>query len=513
MGDRVHKSLLNARVNVVFYFLSLFLAFFSRKTFLDCLGAEFIGLTGTLESILGYLNIAELGIGSCISYFLYKPLQTGNRSETCEIVSVIGYLYRWIGLVVLGGGVGVSLFFPLIFGSTDIGLGIVYFAFFSFLGSSLIGYFINYRQVLLSADQKNYLVAIYFQSANLVKLALQIWLDLRTGNVYVWVAVEFVFGVIGCVVLNWKIDREYPWLTTDKRKGRELLRKYPGILTRTRQIFIHKIKDFMLGKSDELFIFAFVSLTMVSFYGNYMLIIRKATQLFNTVLESANAGIGNLVAEGDRKKMLGVFWELTALRHFVAGMLCFSIYHFLEPFIVLWLGSDYVLDHGILVLLVVLVYIGNSRGVVDAFNHAHGLYADVWAAWVELIVNVGITIVCGLHWGIAGILLGKIVSLMLIVALWKPYYLFHSGFRLSVSQYWSGTLRCYAIFALAFAGGSAAARSLPIAPGASYLNWVVYCAVSLAVWAVIEVPLMLLFAKGARQLAGRMWKGKGKSEK
>ena len=29
----------------------------------------------------------------------------------------------------------------------------------TFLGSSLIGYFINYRQILLSADQKNYLVA------------------------------------------------------------------------------------------------------------------------------------------------------------------------------------------------------------------------------------------------------------------------------------------------------------------------------------------------------------------
>lgn len=33
-------------------------------------------------------------------------------------------------------------------------LGIVYFAYFSFLGSSAIGYFINYRQTLLDADQK-----------------------------------------------------------------------------------------------------------------------------------------------------------------------------------------------------------------------------------------------------------------------------------------------------------------------------------------------------------------------
>ena len=34
-------------------------------------------------------------------------------------------------------------------------LGIIYFAFFSFLTSSLIGYFINYRSILLYADEKN----------------------------------------------------------------------------------------------------------------------------------------------------------------------------------------------------------------------------------------------------------------------------------------------------------------------------------------------------------------------
>ena len=145
MGGRVHKSLMNAEVNLLFYFLSLFLTFFSRKIFLDNLGAEFIGLTGTLNNILGYLNLSELGISACIGYFLFKPLQTGNRQEIQDILSLLGYLYRWIGGVILGGAFVVSLFFPLIFSKTTLNLSIIYFAFYSFLGSSLIGYFINYR--------------------------------------------------------------------------------------------------------------------------------------------------------------------------------------------------------------------------------------------------------------------------------------------------------------------------------------------------------------------------------
>ena len=261
----MRKSMLNAEVNILFYFLSLFFAFFSRKIFLDCLGAEFIGLTGTLNNILGYLNLSELGISACIGYFLFKPLQSGNREEIQDILSLLGYLYNWIGAIIFCGAFIVSLFFPLIFSHTELSLGIIYFAFYSFLGSSLIGYFINYRQILLGADQKRYLVAIYMQTANLLKIALQIYLAYNYRNLYVWVGIEFLFGLLGCIVLNWKINKEYPWLKVNKRRGRQLLKQYPEIISKTKQVFIHKIKDFMLIKSDELFIFFFVSLKMVAY--------------------------------------------------------------------------------------------------------------------------------------------------------------------------------------------------------------------------------------------------------
>ena len=115
MGERVRKSMINAEVNLLFYFLMLFLNFFSRKIFLDNLGTDFIGLAGTLNSILGYLNLAELGITACIGYFLFKPLQSNNRQEIQEILSLLGYLYNWIGRFILAGGILISLFFPLIF--------------------------------------------------------------------------------------------------------------------------------------------------------------------------------------------------------------------------------------------------------------------------------------------------------------------------------------------------------------------------------------------------------------
>ena len=498
MGERVHKSILNAEVNLLFYFLSLFLTFFSRKIFLDNLGAEFIGLTGTLNNILGYLNLSELGISACIGYFLFKPIQTNNREEIQDILSLLGYLYNWIGTIIFAGAVAISLFFPLIFSNADLNLSIIYFAFYSFLGSSLIGYFINYRQILLSADQKNYLVAIYYQSAKLVKLGLQIYLAYYYKNLYVWVAVEFLFGIIGCIILNWKINKEYPWLKVNKKQGKALLKQYPEIITKTKQVFIHKIKDFVLVKSDELFIFLFVSLKMVAYYGNYMIIISKLISLFSAITGSVGASIGNLVAEGNKERMLKVFWEYTTIQHTIAATLAFSLYAFLEPFVSHWLGSEYIMDHRILVLLIIYIYITNSRGSVDGFNYAHGLYADVWSAWAELIINVSVTIICGLEWGIIGILLGKIASLLAIVVLWKPYYLFTSGFKESVSLYWKGVIRNYGISILAFALSTYLFQFIPFNPYQSLWEWALFAASGMVIFLSIDLSATLLFAKGAK---------------
>ena len=498
MGERTHKSMLNAEVNLIFYFLTLFLAFFSRKIFLDNLGTEFIGLTSTLGNILGYLNLAELGITASIGYFLFKPLQTNNRQEIQNILSVLGYLYNWIGSIILVGGIIISAFFPLIFAHSELGLGIIYFAFYSILGSALIGYFINYRQILLSSDQKNYLVAIYYQSANILKIILQIFLAYTYKNLFVWVAVEFIFGIIGCIILNWKINKEYPWLKVNKKQGKYLLKDYPEIMTKTKQVFIHKIKDFVLVKSDELFIFLFVSLKMVAYYGNYMIIISKLISLFSSITGSVGASVGNLVAEGDKPHMLKVFWEYTTIQHTIAATLTFSLYTMLEPFICHWVGPEYVMDHRILVLLVLYIYITNSRNSVDSFNYAHGLYADVWSAWAELGINITITIVCGLQWGIIGILLGKLTSLLAIVVLWKPYYLFSAGFKESVGIYWSGVLRNYAISAFSIGTSVWLIRFIPFSPYTSMSLWVAYAALSMLIFLAIDLTATLLFAKGAK---------------
>jgi hypothetical protein len=206
-------------------------------------------------------------------------------------MSILAYLYRCIGLIIGGLGIVVSLFFPWWFSNLMTGLPLVYFAFFSFLGSSVAGYVFNYKQLLVSANQKQYLVNAYFQTIGIVQSLTQILLAWYYRNLWLWVVVGMVFTIIGIIIFNYRIQKLYPWLRINLREGRENLRKYPEVLKKTRQIFVQKIKDFILYRSDEIMVGMFVSVVKVAFYGNYTMIINKLNFLVNLLSEGLSAGV------------------------------------------------------------------------------------------------------------------------------------------------------------------------------------------------------------------------------
>lgn len=504
--SRVHKSLLNAKVNLVFYFISLLLSFFSRKIFLECLGNDFVGLTGTVGNLLNFLNLAELGVGTAIGTVLYRPLFERDREKINQIISVFGYIYRIIGLCILGAGILLSLFLPLIFPDTPFDFTLIYFLYYSFLASTLIGYFANYKQNLLGADQRNYVVTAYFQTASLIKTVVQMTLIYYIRSYFLWISIELLFGVVYSVILNWKIKQVYPWLSSSIREGRRLNRDYPLIMKYSRQLFIHKLGTLVQLQIKPLLIYAFVSLKVVAFYGNYALIVEKLAALVNNVLGSTSAGVGSLIAEGDRAKMKQVFWELVSLRYYIAGVLVFSLFYLANPFIILWVGPEYVLDTSILVLILCEMFIMQTRGVVDQFNSGFGLFSDIWAPGVEVVISLAVAFIGGHYLGLAGVLSGSVVSMFLIVVLWKPCLLYLKGFREPVLPYWISVGKYLLVIAVSWAlVRYLVIGQLTLSPAGGYLSWLLYALAVTLPYALASFVLMYVFSRGMRDLSGRVW--------
>lgn len=502
---RSEKSLKNARVNLIFYFITLFISFISRKVFLDLLGADFMGLVGTLQSILGFLNLAELGVGTAIGYVLYKPLFQKNHLKISEIISVFGYLYRKIGQIILILGVIIAILIPFIFKKSEFPVEGIYFAYFSFLTSSLLSYFVNYKQTLLSADQKNYVITAYFQTSNIVKILLQILVTHYTKNYVFWISLELASGLIYSIILNLKIKQVYPWLSSEVKAGSMLLTKYPEVVKYTKQLFIHKIASFAQFQMSNILIFSFISLKIVAYFGNYTLIISKLSLLVNKIMDGTGAGVGNLIAEGDKRKIKRVYWELTSLRFYLGGVIVFSLYHLIAPFITLWLGKEYLLDNTIFILLLVQTYILQTRGANDMFLFGYGLFNDIWAPLTETLVTLIVSVIGGYFFGLSGIISGSIVGLLLIVGIWKPYFLFRSGFNESIRLYWLSILKFLVIFFLSWIVSSfIISKIVFINPSSSYLSWILYAIFVLFVFGITQFFLMYTTEQGMRDLILRI---------
>ena len=381
---------------------------------------------------------------------------------------------------------------------------VVYAAYYSYLASSLIGYFINYKQTLLSADQRSYVVTIYFQTANILKILIQLVCAYNTGNYYIWIIIEFFFGFVYTFILNWKINQVYPWLRSDVRSGRTLLKKYPRIIILTKQVFVHKIAGFIQNQLSPFLIYAFASLQSVAYYGNYTLLTTKLLGLFSNFLGSSSAGVGNLIAEGNKDKIIRIYWELLSIRFLFSGISAVFLYYVIPPFITLWLGHEYVLSQRVLILVIFSFVLGILRGTTDDFIKGYGLFRDVWAPLVESAIFVVVALIGGSLWGLEGVLLGGIVSLLVIVYGWKPYFLFSKALHVSLRVYFMGVTK---LLVCVIIGGAifVLLHSIVVLPSitTSWSALVIYAASVGLVLVVIQFSMLYIGSRGIRDFVSR----------
>lgn len=503
--SRTNKSIKNSIVALVYYLINLILQFFSRKIFIDHLGTEILGLNTTLSNLLQFLNLAELGIGTAIACTLYKPLFNKDQATIIEIISLQGWLYRRIAYIISGGALFLMCLFPWIFAKTPLPIWYAYMSFIALLTSALLSYFVNYRQILLSADQKDYKILYSYKSVILIKVLFQIIVVKYFNYGYIWWCIlEVIFAFIASYALNKTILRFYPFLKTSISKGAQLRSKYPEIITKVKQIFFHKIAGFTLTQTSPLIIYAYTSLTLVALYGNYMLIITGATTLMAAIFNSMNAGVGNLVAQGDKQNILKVFNELFSIRFLISCVVCFAFYTLTPSFITLWLGSEYLMSNNILILMIAIMYINITRTSIDVYLNAYGLFRDIWAPITEAILNIGMSILLGYLFGITGILSGVLLSLIAIVFIWKPYFLFRSGFKISIIQYINMYIKHIIAAILTYIVTVTIIKHITINPTDSFAALAYSAAIYITIFSIILLALLYVLSSGLRDFIHRL---------
>ncbi|MCR5710121.1 MAG: sugar transporter [Bacteroidales bacterium] len=503
---RTRNSLRNSFVALSLQVAAILVGFFARRVFIQKLGVELMGLNSTAASILNMLNLAELGISTAVSVTLYKPLHEKDRQSVRELIALQGWMFRRIGFFVMAGSAVILCFFPQIFAKSGLPLSYSYATYLVLLYTSLLWYFFNYKKNLLYADQKNYKVLLSTQLVGIVKQVLQMVAILRLDHGYFWwLALEAATSTISTLLVRRTVDRTYPFLRQEVRVDRDLRRRYPEILSRTKFIAFHKLGGYAVSQLSPIFIYAFVSLTVVGMYSNYMLLTGNLAALLTALYAGVTASIGDMVAEGDKSLIMKVFRELLSSRILLVGTCCICLWFLTEPFIGLWLGPGYRLGGVTLALVIALFYISNTRTVVDDYLVAHGSFQDIWAPVAEAAINVGLSLLFGRRWGLDGVLAAVLVSQIAIVFLWKPIFLFRTSLHIPLTWYAALYLRCLLPLALGWGACHLLSLVLPVDPSASIWSFLFY-AICIGVTGLAVSGLVMHFTEnGIRTFWKRIW--------
>lgn len=490
-NSRTRKSLKNAQVSLFYYVLQLPVGFWSRKVFFEYLGSELLGLDTTASNLLGMLNLAEMGVGTSVAYFLYKPLFDGDTQSINRIVALQGWIYRRVAFVIIVASCVMMMFFPLIFAKADVPAWCPYATFGVMLYGSLLGYFINFKQIVLYADQKGYKVSRVTQGASIIFKIIVLLAMPYSSHPFLWyLGMNICGSTFGCIWLNHILKKEYPWLSVCFIKGKEVLHEMPDVMRKTGQVFIHNVSGMVFLQICPLLMYKFTSLTIISYYGNYMLVVGKIGAILAMVFGSTGAAVGNLLASGDKENIKKVFWELIDSRLCISWIGLFSLYFLIQPFISVWLGPKYLLSNTILTLLIIQQAINMNRSTVDSFLSGNGQFKDIWAPIAEGILLFLTAYGLGNLWGIEGVLTSIIIAQSIFIGIWKPYFLFQIGLKLSWKDYFIPYARRFFLLVICAMGYYYLFNLYDFSKIEGYISWSFH---AIIVVSIIAISLYFVF--------------------
>ncbi len=437
-GGRKISVVKNVAAQMVAAFIQTALGFVVRKLFVVYLTTELLGLNGLMQSIIGMLSIAELGVGEAINYSLYKPLADGDKEQVNAIMKLYKKLYVIIAAVIVVLGVA---FLPFLGFFIDDGttqpMSYIYMIYGLFLLDTFLSYCLAYSRNIITADQKDYIVTNADTISQIVVTVLQMIILIITRNYILYLVIKTVVTFSRNAILHLISQKMHPY-TKEKQTVKLSADYIKQLKGNIKALFVTRISYFIVSGTDNMLLSSFVSLTSVAIYNNYITILNLLNRTFNTIFDKAKAGVGNFIAQGEQGKLYELFKNIFFINFLLTSYTTIGLFVVCNELITVWLGKDFVWSA---LIVGVLAFNNYSRYILqtcECFRGAVGLYSPrpfvKYLALLEGIINLiaSISLIYILNDRVLGVFLGTAISTVVstIVVPWIVYkFLFKRPLR------------------------------------------------------------------------------------
>ncbi|MBR0131220.1 MAG: oligosaccharide flippase family protein [Firmicutes bacterium] len=429
----------NAARNIVFdgtmEIVNMLFPFVIRSVMLHYLGTEYLGLNGLFKSLLSFLNLAELGVGSAMVFSMYRPIAEEDTPAICALLRLYRTLYRIIGLIVAVMGFALMPVLRSLIKSDippDMNL---YILFLMNLGNTVLTYWLfAYKSSLLQAHQRRDVISKVSLIVRVTEYTLKILILIYTRNYYLYLTVQLLSQIIINLLTAVCAQKMYPMYVPEGKLPKD---KTLDIFCRVRDLFTSKLSATVFDAADTVVISAFMGLTVLALYQNYYFIITALRMMLVVFLNACMAGVGNKLVMESKKANYRDLEKISLLFLWVLNVSSCMLLCLYQPFIKLWMGEENMLAVGLVFCFVVYYYSMGANKLINMFKDAAGIWrVDRWRPLTAAFANLSLNLLTVRWIGLYGVLISSIVSIVFIQIPWLFRNLFREVYpRESMGKY------------------------------------------------------------------------------
>lgn len=394
---RTKKIFLNMLSDIIPYLLIGIVGLIKVKFLVTYIGDVGNGYYQTINQIITYVFLAEVGFGDAVTYSLYKAFAKNNQKEINEIYSGSRKIFKKIGYIILGIIFLVTLLLGLFY-NFETGYKTETLLCFLIISTSyLIAYFGKGQTFLaiLSANQSKYIHSLVFNSIKLLCDIGIILVVLKFSSLTSIAIVILLAKIIEEIIIRIVMKKKYPWLKTTKKANTKMFKM-------TKDLAGIQIGRLILNNTDSLIIVSFLGPISVSIYTSYMVITRFLNEISAKVELSMVNSFGNVFANKETKKIYPLFKEMLILFTILAFAMMITFTLGIRGFINIWIGKEeYLVNYQTVTLFALSTFLYTISLPLLAIINANGCFKE----------NKNQTFACALTNIISSLILVKIYNL------------------------------------------------------------------------------------------------------
>lgn len=422
----------NVFFSVIFKAILFVLAFLTKRFLIQYIGNDANGLNTLYTSIIGFLSVADMGIGTAIIFCMYKPIANNDNNTVSMLYNLFKKVYYIIGIIVLVFGLIVLFFLPVLANGYD-NNNELYIGYVLTLFSIVITYFYSAKLSLINAYKNNYITTTITSLSLIITNIVQIIFLIITRSFIAFNLCKIISSTIQFIVFS--AYHKYDNITKNKIKANK---EVSGeVLKNVKAMFLHKIGDVIFGTVDSLVISAVIGVITLGYYSNYLTILTAMNEMIKLFIVSLTSVIGHMGVHSNENEKKSHFWFFYRM-NFMLGIIFYLGFYATSDYLVeLCFGPDLSLDKTLVLVLTITYFIQFMRQTTSVFKDSFGLfYKDRWVAIIASVINVSLSVTFAYLFGIYGVLIATIIIDVIIYHVIEPFILFRYSFSTKPFKYY-----------------------------------------------------------------------------